>query len=786
MEEQLQSPVRYGSGANQQQQQKQLFKDHSHDGSGHDSGYTSYQSFNASCSVVRSSVLATIEEDNEADSSFEEPRKVAAGTSSSILTPTTTASMELISNFHLTTPNSGSKENMLVRRRTLARKPTCQNLFAMRTPEKSAEGSPARSGRKSAEMGILTPRKNKSSGKRKHGSFREKLYSDGDAGSLENDCKKLEDISPIPHNKRRRNSAIDDFIRSSTPKTASFKSNFHVETQENLKPTNKKTLVLRKFQSFSPSKMHSYRKRDTVLQEKSLLTNRKAPLQRQNAIQTTPQKRSPEASLELSFNATPDLPNPPQKPSTFAALLDGPILAQTSSSVEESLKPDLTHEVSLLPSFIEDDSVLRDAPAPRRISVPSILNDQLESPTLFSPTLPRTPKSSRKLKRLSSTSATKKDRPKPVTSPKPAHRTTIPGTYRTRRNYDGVERLNILKRLNEHDKDALEIVLSYLADSDLVRIVSVSRSWRTIIESNRRFARRLRDYLAKEAHSKENFDRSESIVGGKDESKLLTIGDGGKVPAVAPRQPFSLCNSIDGNHSVMSNVSLAAPKSPPVSPSRRKFHENQKIASHLKKSERLKPCPRCGKPSRVVAQNKIRSTLGSTSKSASAASAKLEKSYTLPETTAPSHVISPPPSPPSNSPDGSTERIRRNLFSTSSMLFPSRACSVDGAGATPVVVRTGAGRRSSSDATLEKKRGNQQRRRQSSASSSSSEESQCDYAVCSGKGCGFTFCVKCLCEHHPDAVCKDLAPNSPSKEDAPVQYVACSKQSRRSLLRLCK
>lgn len=821
------SPVRHHgsfSGANQQQQHKML-KDYSGDGSGHlaDSGYHSYHSINASCSVARS-VLATIEEDNEtADSSFEEPVSARKSvTSSSILTPTTTASMELISNFHLTTP----KENVLAQRRTLARKPTCQNLFAMRTPEKlsgnSSVETPVRSGRKSAELGILTPRKNKASAKRKHASFREKLYSDGDTDSLEKDCKKLdqEDISPIFHNKRRRNSVIDDFIRSSTPKTAGFKSNFHGEAQENQKPVDRKALVLRKFQSFSPSKMHSYRKRDTVLQEKSVLTNRKAPLQRQNAIQsTTPRKASLEASLELSFEPTPDVVTPAMAGIGFSALLDAPILPQSS----EDFKVDLNEEVSQLPSFddcssftptkpttsslpAEQDSVLRDASVAtsRRCSIPSILEHQLESPILFSPNIPRTPKSaSRKLKRLNSSSAAKKDkqpRSKPA-SPKHQRFPVIPGAYR--RHYDGVERLNILKRLNEHDKDAMEIVLGYLADSDLVRVVAVSRGWRSIIESDRRLVRRLRDYLAREAHSKENLDRSEMV--SRDESKLVVACDAGVAPAKlvhqssasVTRQPFSLCNSIDaGNHSVMNTT---VPKSPPVSPSRRKFYENQKIASHLKKSERLKSCPRCGKPSRVFTVQSANKTIGrsssSTTKSnwlSATTAAKLEKSYTLPDAT---NVISPPPSPPPpssilNSPgDGSADRIRRNLFSnlsSSAVPFPPRACSVDGG--TPVCTTRAVGvasRRSSSDATpLEQKgRGQGSRRRQSSVSSS--EESQCDYAVCSGKGCGFTFCVKCLCEHHPDAVCKDLAPNSPSKEDAPVQFVACSKASRRSLRRLC-
>uniref|UniRef100_A0A182INC3 IBR domain-containing protein n=1 Tax=Anopheles atroparvus TaxID=41427 RepID=A0A182INC3_ANOAO len=72
-----------------------------------------------------------------------------------------------------------------------------------------------------------------------------------------------------------------------------------------------------------------------------------------------------------------------------------------------------------------------------------------------------------------------------------------------------------------------------------------------------------------------------------------------------------------------------------------------------------------------------------------------------------------------------------------------------------------------------------------SAASLGVRDSKCDYAVCSS--CGFQFCIKCLCEYHPETVCPDLAPNSPSKEEDRGQpNVACSRQSRRSLQRLCR
>ncbi|XP_053684429.1 uncharacterized protein LOC128734322 [Sabethes cyaneus] len=823
-----------------------------HDGSGHsvESGYNSYQSFGASSSVARS-VLATIEEDNEIDCSFDELRssETPLRTNNSILTPTTAASIEQISNFHLTTPNSAIKRP-LETRVVLARKPTCQNLFVQRTPEKMNKendyydqmGTPVRSGRKCA-LGNVTPRKNNTSAKRKLSSFREKLYSDGDGtdlrsqvqlnDSLKLDCKQLEqeDISPIFHSKRRRNSVIDDLMRSSTPKTASFeKSSFDAEARENvdynalqLKKVDgsmRKPLTLRKFQSFSPSKMHSYRMRGTVLQEQSINTNRRAPLRRQNALEeksprriVTPSTITMEKSslkpVDQKSEPAKNVDIVPVKAGSISALLDAPLLPLQSDSNDPLKETDLDQEITQLPSFddfsftpsktswsaatLSHDSVLRDAPVRRPVStITSILDN--ESAFVDSLSIPITPISiskGTKLKRLSSRSlsSTKKAKsPGKSTSPKLRSTPVIPGTYR--RSYEGVERLNILKRLNEQNKDALEILLDYLGDNDLVQVVAVSRGWRSIIESHPRVSRRLQRFLARESHSKENLDRTTGLaeITPVDCSLLMLRKvpscDKGKelkhsaqaVPTLH-RQPFSLCNSIDGNSSAIEQRRTSSvQKSPPVSPSKRKFRENQKIASHLKKSERLKSCPRCEKPSRVVL-SKSRLALATANFSPGKATKVLEKSYTQPEASD-SNVSNVSPVSPSKS-----DRIRRNLFSTSLL---SRASSVD-ARSTPVVRGNSIRRRNSADSgsnlsasLLERKmvrNGSHQKR---------SDGSQCDYAVCSGKSCGFVFCIKCLCEYHPDSVCKDLAPNSPSKEDEPAHNVACSKQSRRSLLRLCK
>lgn len=334
----------------------------------------------------------------------------------------------------------------------------------------------------------------------------------------------------------------------------------------------------------------------------------------------------------------------------------------------------------------------------------------------------------------------------------------------------------------------MQIILDYLADTDLVQVVAVSRGWRSIIENNRRANRRLQSFLASEAQIKENLDRTgtSSLYSSRESSlsrtaKLLSC-DGSKELMHLVRQPFSLCNSIDRSSSgaEISRVN-SIQKSPPVSPSKRKFRDNQKVASHLTKTERLKPCPRCERPSRVM-PSKSADPVTSTESSASRICptlAKLEKSYTLPEPLSAAQLADSVGDSPSSPFGLKSERARRNLFST--ILLP-RSYSVDAR--TPIARPQR--RRNSSDTFVSSSKLADRKSMFNGNNRRSSAESQCDYAICSGQSCGYVFCVKCLCEYHPESVCKDLAPNSPSKEEEASHNVACSKQSRRSLLRLRK
>lgn len=63
-------------------------------------------------------------------------------------------------------------------------------------------------------------------------------------------------------------------------------------------------------------------------------------------------------------------------------------------------------------------------------------------------------------------------------------------------------------------------------------------------------------------------------------------------------------------------------------------------------------------------------------------------------------------------------------------------------------------------------------------------------AQCTNKMCGFKFCIKCSCPYHVNGQCdrdidnEDNAADDENQEDQ-INYVACSKQSKRNLRRLC-
>uniref|UniRef100_A0A182PVC8 F-box domain-containing protein n=1 Tax=Anopheles epiroticus TaxID=199890 RepID=A0A182PVC8_9DIPT len=969
---------------------------------GHDSGYTSYQSttpnntFNLSSRHGISSVtLATIDEANEIDCSMNESGSTGGGPGAEVhLTPKTAASMVLLSNIHLTTPKStdrtkrtrrpiafdydGSSGNSsFLAPSTPDRLPGLSRSDSFEQPE-----TPLRTRNRSASQpnSQLTPHKAKGAAggggggslKRKHSSFRGKLYSDGDDAlpadenrpgdlndSFDVDCRRLEDISPIPNAKRRKHQdrGIEDLMRSSTPKTASSQPTFlHVDTRAtNDGPTGKRTF--RKFQSFSPSKIQS----TNVRNGRSLL--------RSNAFRSL--ERTPERKNEMRVLAEIHppprregaVPEPPP-PLDMATLLDAPILDDPSRQLATSVpsfddfsltpsKANLIDPELSVSSFVPEDYVSRHA---SNFSYAPMLNSILEeSPVRGQPLLtgklppvPKTPpsitKSGRKLKRLGTNGGTGSSASSCVSSParsvrslysrqssrasvSPKARRLHPPPKSARAfSYCGFEYLNILHQLSEHNRDALEILLAYLDDTDLVQVVQVSPGWRSIIQSHEKSWKRLQRYLKQEKQA--HRENKENRVGTRRANGSLTgpcvsleaetnlsaeLGEGTpnsetvEVPVLEPaavpkRQPFKACNSLDGSHHASignasfaqrsfgnvttgsdivkrrasfaaggSNVSGSVQHSPPVSPSMRKFVTNQKlsstaaangrwysvwqrmsgsqepmnppktarpgtdgkdlpmigkgsdwalpIASHLKQSEQLRPCPRCEQPSRIIFSRSSKTHHGKSRTSArfSAVGARLEKSYTLPDpdTTASEHRNSAGYNTHSTSTvermqstdamatahrnnneyhGQSPDRVRKNLFNSSNGT----------ASATDTSLNVSSGLRRNSTTNTASSCSEQRMKLRSSAATKSFDgssvvtpvadrdqlglrDSKCDYAICSAMFCGFRFCIKCLCEYHPNTVCADLAANSPTKEEERSRSnVACSRQSRRSLQRLCR
>uniref|UniRef100_A0A8W7Q1J7 F-box domain-containing protein n=1 Tax=Anopheles coluzzii TaxID=1518534 RepID=A0A8W7Q1J7_ANOCL len=828
---------------------------------GQDSGYTSYQAttpnntFNLSSRHGISSVtLATIDEAGEHDCSMNDTGGGGSPTGAINLTPKTAASMVLLSNIHINTPKSTDRAKRI--RRPIAfdydgSGGSCSSSFlAPTTPERlpglsrsvsfELPETPLRTGNRSASQpsSQLTPHKARGGSlKRKHSTFREKLYSDGDGvalpadendprdlnDSLDADCRRLEDISPILNVKRRKHQdrGIEDLMRSSTPKTASSQPTFlQVGAAAGRNPPLGAKRTFRKFQSFSPSKMQP---------------NAARPLLRQNAIRAlehTPEKRKEQRVL-AEIHPQPAVADAVLPPLDLAALLDAPILGEPSRQLEQTVTtvPSLD-DFSLTPSkanlidlelmapaaegpFATDDYLVRHA---SNFSYAPTLNSILEESPIkaaaaFLPgklPLPKTPpsvtKSGRKLKRLGTNggsasscassparsvrSLSSRHSARASVSPKATRRLhgAQPHNCRLKTaqpySFCGCEYINILHQLSMRNPDALETLLDYLADTDLVQVVRVSRGWKAIIQNHKKSWRRLQRFLKQQEEHKENCHGSrwengsfatslnagssqlgtalpELLSGtfGKDSNAggtLGTVEDAAAVPVPPPvpaadanaapkRLPFKVCNSLDNSQASAGNASFAhgsfanvsglelsrrrssfaarastsvAAQSPPVSPSMRKFVTNQKIASHLKQSEQLRPCPRCEQPSRIILSRASKSSKSRSSARFSAVGARLEKSYTLPD-------------PETANASGHRHGGSNNTHSS----------------------------------TIE----------------------TCDYAICSGAFCGFRFCIKCLCEYHPDTVCADLAANSPTKEEERGRpNMACSRQSRRSLQRLCR
>lgn len=307
-------------------------------------------------------------------------------------------------------------------------------------------------------------------------------------------------------------------------------------------------------------------------------------------------------------------------------------------------------------------------------------------------------------------------------------------TSRTR-FYCGRLKMDVLGKLHAENNLAVNKILSHLSDIDLLSLSHVSKDYRSMIKSNKTHEPKRQNYLKAYQKTKEN-----------------------QLPGATPPPKLPTDKARKGKFGDVINHSMqlrSKHPSPPVSPSRRKFHENQKVKNEKKfkiwrnlksyfqiaKSHAgpLKKCPRCCKPA-IINSIKIRSSprkkKSSIHKLSTVGAGRVHKRIKT--------FLS--------KPSIESQNISEQLYTT----FP---CMLD----------------SASDS--------------SNCGTPSSDESSCEteiyeFAECSGISCNFKFCVNCNCKYHPRQRCKELSPPSPSRSSINKSSVACSNQSFKSLKRL--
>lgn len=130
-----------------------------------------------------------------------------------------------------------------------------------------------------------------------------------------------------------------------------------------------------------------------------------------------------------------------------------------------------------------------------------------------------------------------------------------------RASYEGIEKLNIMLHL-QNTLPAVDIILNCMSGSDLLNMSLVSRKWKCLVENNSKNNLKRLKYISSTNLVKENFMAGNFLNCLKHQKSI-------------PLRDFNCrsTNSIDRKRSLDEGLVC----SPPVSPSKRKFHENQKV-----------------------------------------------------------------------------------------------------------------------------------------------------------------------------------------------------------------
>lgn len=135
-----------------------------------------------------------------------------------------------------------------------------------------------------------------------------------------------------------------------------------------------------------------------------------------------------------------------------------------------------------------------------------------------------------------------------------------------RRNYSGTTKLNILGKLHIERNLALDIILSSLNDIDLTSLCIVSKEYKDLVTTNKHAQSRKENYLKVKRSVKEN--------------KIpLSVSFKNQEPVPVYVELKNLPKAFGDSNSNRMKLRPKPQYSPPVSPSKRLFHENQKVST---------------------------------------------------------------------------------------------------------------------------------------------------------------------------------------------------------------
>lgn len=559
-----------------------------------DSGYAStasisYNLTDASVSTSMKKSLEPIAENYEA--TFNEASHV------SVIETPTTRSMRQLSEFHIQTPQNDKRKQEMT--------PTKANYLY--NVSRSGHKSSTKENRNSASPYKTTPNKTYGSSTN-YRSFTQKINSASatknrhiglyDSTDIDDsfemsvnepsiECspiavhsKSLNSPAPTMHDSKRRTlQRHPSGIESSTPISRAIKRTHTqsvVKTHFNEDSVASTRHLLRKTQSFSPAKRvlreitnpcQTLERHDEQLEEDdAVATKEYNPARKMLAF------ASNQFQTLLTGNASvaqmPGQARPSGKAPTIAPTITPTKLARTTR--QSTLQRQERFSFSPSPTIA--------SPTRNDVAKQSIQEDAMRRPkkkmersTSYNPTPPiesciekeqrkkfihcTPPKSYRRkpLKRSAASAIGDDSTAGGDTSEPPAKRKLF---------YDGLEKLDIFGRLKNHTV-VTDLILSMLSDEDLHASYQVCPSWSQIIQKRKLEYSRLLKYTRHLHRQKENANM-----------RATSFEPEPSVATNVKRKPFEQRNL---HYSLRSSPR----RSPPVSPSKRKFHENQKVNADL-------------------------------------------------------------------------------------------------------------------------------------------------------------------------------------------------------------